>query len=408
VGPIRLLHFADLHIGTEAFGHIDSATGVNARVLDFLARFDDVIEYALSHEADLVIFAGDAFKTRSPGPTYQRAFARRVKRLSDSGIPVVLLVGNHDLPTMAQRASTVDIFRTLDVPNVTVGRTDEVHLIETRRGPIQVITIPYPVRQRLLLQDEYRGLSIEELDRALAEIVTDLIQGLIAQLDASLPAVLTAHLSVSGAVFSSERSVMIGHDVVVLKSVLSDPALDYVALGHIHKHQSLDGGSYPPVVYAGSLERTDFGEEGQPKGFCWAELARGTTTWDFVQLPARRLVTIRADVRDALNPLATIQQAIAAHDSADAVVRLVIHMREDQEPQVRDRDLRGLLSDAYYIAGIVRDVERETRLRLGTLAPEGLTDRELLARYLEAKGSEEARMAAVLSAAEVFLSPESE
>ncbi len=406
--PIRLLHFADLHVGTEAFGRIDPATGVNVRVLDFLARFDELIDYALEHEADLVVFAGDAFKTRSPSPTYQRAFARRVKRLADDGVPIVLLVGNHDLPTMTQRASSVAIFRTLDVPNVIVGRTEELHRVETRRGPVQVITIPYPVRQRLLAHDEYRSLSIAELDHALTDIVTDLIRGLVAQLDPALPAVLAAHLSVSGAVFSSERSVMIGRDVVVLKSALADPALDYVALGHIHKHQSPNEGGYPPIVYAGSLERTDFGEEGQPKGFCWVELARGSTSWRFVELDARRLVTVRADVRDALSPLAILQQAVAAQDITDAVVRLIVRMREDQEAEVRDRDVRGLLSDATYVAGIVRDVERETRLRLGNLAPEELTDRELLEKYLEAKGADPERTAVLLEHAEAIFSAEAE
>ena len=408
VEPIRLLHFADLHIGTEAYGRIDPATGVNVRVLDYLARFDELIDYALEHEADLVVFAGDAFKTRNPTPTYQRAFARRIKRLADSGVPIVLLVGNHDLPTMAQLASSVDIFRTLDVPNVTVGRTDEIHIIETRRGPVQVITIPYPVRQRLLAHDEYRGLSIDELDKALTDIVTDLIRGMIAQLDPAFPAVLTAHLSVSGALFSSERSVMIGRDVVILKSALADPALDYVALGHIHKHQSLGEDNHPPIVYSGSLERTDFGEEGQPKGFCWVELGRGATTWEFIELDARRLVTIRADVRDALNPLMTLQKAVADHDITDAVVRLIVRMREDQEAHVRDREVRGLLSDAYHVAGIVRNVEREARLRLGGLAPEKLTDRELLARYLEAKGTDPERISVLLDHAEAIFTAEGE
>ena len=107
---IRLLHFADLHVGMENYGRLDSATGVNGRVLDFLHRFDELIDYGLEREVDLVIFAGDAFKTRRPNPTYQRAFARRVKRLVDAGVPIVLLVGNHDLPTMAQQANSIDIF----------------------------------------------------------------------------------------------------------------------------------------------------------------------------------------------------------------------------------------------------------------------------------------------------------
>ena len=403
---IRLLHFADLHIGMENYGRLDPATGVNRRVLDFLHRFDELIDYGLEREVDLVIFAGDAYKRRNPNPTYQRAFARRVKRLADAGVPVVLLIGNHDLPAMVQRASSVDIFRTLDVPNVIVGRDERVHTIETQRGPVQVATLPYPVRQRLLAHDEHRGLSINELDEALQDIVTQNIQALTAQINSDTPAVLTAHLSVSGATYGSERSVMIGRDAVVLKSALADPAWDYVALGHVHKHQSLDGGSYPPIVYAGSLERIDFGEEAQPKGFCWVELARGETTWEFVKVDARPFVTVRADVRESASPLMELQQAIGPHDLRDAVVRLILRMQAEQEPLVRDRDVRDLLSDAYFIASIVREVEREARVRLGKLAPEEMTDHELLAKYLEAKNTEPERSRVLLEQAEsIFKDP---
>jgi exonuclease SbcD len=404
---IRLLHFADLHIGVENYGRLDPASGVNARVLDFVRRFDELIEYGLEREVDLAIFAGDAYKRRAPNPTYQRAFAHRVKRLADAGVSVVLLVGNHDLPTMVQQASSVDIFRTLDVPNVIVGRDERVHRIKTRNGPVQVATVPYPVRQRLLAHDEYRGLSIEELDKKLQDIVSGLIQAMARQLDPEIPAVLAAHLSASGATYGSERSVMIGRDAVVLRSALVDPAWDYVALGHIHKHQSLNDGGYPPVVYAGSLERIDFGEEGQPKGFCWVELARGETTWEFVELDARPFVTVRADVREAANPLMVLEQAIATCDVKDAIVRLIVQLRTDQEPLVRDRDARGMLSDAYFVAGINREVEREARLRLGSLAPEEMTDRELLAKYLETRSTQPERAKLLLEHADAIFAGES-
>ena len=403
---IRLLHFADIHIGMENYGRLDPATGVNGRVLDFLCRFDELIDYGLEHEVDLVIFAGDAFKRRNPNLTYQRAFARRVKRLADAGVPVVLLVGNHDLPTMVQRASSMDIFRTLDVPNVVVGRDERVHSIKTRHGLVQVATVPYPIRQRLLAHDEYRGLSIEQLDNVLKHTVTENIGALAKKLDPDVPAVLTAHLTISGATFGSERSVMLGRDAVILKSALADPTWDYVALGHVHLHQSLNDGGYPPVVYSGSLERIDFGEEGQLKGFCWVELARRETTWKFVEVKARPFVTVRADVREALNPTMALQQAVATYDLRDAVVRLILQLRADQELLVRDRDVRALLSDAYFVGSIVREVEREARVRLGSLAPEEMTDRELLVKYLETKNTEPERCRVLLEHAETIFRPE--
>jgi len=409
---IRMLHFADVHIGMENYGGIDPSSGVNARVVDFLDRFSELVRYGLEHEADLVVFAGDAYKQRSPNPTYQRAFARRVKQLADAGVPVVLLVGNHDLPTMTHRATAVDIFSTLDVPNVIVGREYEVHRVETRSGPVQVATVPYPIRQRLLIDEEYRGLSIDELDKALQRIVTETIEGLKMSLDPDLPAVLLAHLSVSSATYGSERSVMIGRDAVVSKSALDDPTWDYVALGHIHKHQSLNEENQPPIVYAGSLERIDFGEEGDPKGFCWVELPPGgseaDTRWEFVEVDARPFVTIRADVRDAEDPLAALERIIRRHDMEKAVVRLILQLRADQEPLLRDYDVRGLLSDAYTIGGISREVERKARVRLGDQAPEEMSDPELLETYLEIKDTPENRIRTLVNYADGIFHGEDE
>lgn len=401
--PIRLLHLADLHIGMENYGTLNKEKGVNQRVLDFLARLDEAFDYGLEHQVDLVIIAGDVYKTHNPSSTYQRMLAQRIKRLADQGVPVVLLVGNHDLPAMIQRASSVDIFQTLEVPNVVVGRDDRLHTIQTRRGPVQVATVPYPVRQRLMAYDDYRGLSVEELDRELQSLVVAIIQALAAQVDRAVPAVLTAHLSVAGATWGSERSVMIGRDAVVLKSVLADPVWDYVALGHIHKHQSLNGDAYPPIVYAGSIERVDFGEEGQPKGFCWVELARGKTTWRFVEVAARPFVTIRADLRQADDPLLALRQAVEKVDLTGAVVRVIVQLRADQETLVRDPDIRSLLGREAFVGGISRDVERPARLRLGSVAPTEMTPRQLLERYLESRGIPPERRKTLLDSAEEII-----
>ena len=401
---IRLLHFADLHIGMENYGRLDPKTGVSGRVLDFLQRFDELIDYGLSRDVDLVVFAGDAFKHRDPNPTYQRAFARRVKRLADAGVPVVLLVGNHDIPAMAQKASSIDIFHTLKVPNVIVGRVEEVHRVETKRGPVQVITVPYPVRSRLLSHAEYRGLNMTELDKALQQVVTKNIEALKAELDPDIPTVLCGHFSVSGAVWGSERGVMLGRDVVVPKSALADPALDYVALGHIHKHQNLTEGEpdVPPVVYAGSLERIDFGEEGQPKGLCWVELARGATTWEFIRVKARPFVTIRADVRQDDDPTQTVLDAIARHDIDDAVVRLIVQTTPEDEARLDDRTIEKALASANYLAAFVKETERPERVRLGGAAPESLTPKELLERYLESRDTAPERAKKLLQYAETL------
>jgi len=147
--PIRVLHFADSHIGIESYGRTDPVTGLSSRVVDFLRRMDDIVTYARDHDVDLIIFAGDAFKTRTPSPTFQREFAHRIRDLSALA-PIVMLIGNHDVPPTALKASSIEIYDTLAVPNVLVASEYTHYVVETKRGKVAVGTAPYPLRARIL------------------------------------------------------------------------------------------------------------------------------------------------------------------------------------------------------------------------------------------------------------------
>jgi exonuclease SbcD len=399
---IRLLHFADLHVGMENYGRLDPTTGTSSRVRDFLDRLDEVIDYALEHDADLAIFSGDAFKNRDPEPTQQREFARRMKRLSDA-VPTLLLVGNHDMPGMAAKANSLDIFRALDVPGVIVGYKSEGRVIETRRGPVFLAWIPYPMRNRLLSREEHAGKSIEELENALREVVSDLVEDLEKEADShDMPRVLAGHFSVAEADFGSERSVMLGRDVAVFSSTLADPRWDYIALGHIHKHQVLNPDRYPPVVYSGSLERIDFGEEDQEKGFCWVDLAREKTTWRFVPVEARPFHTLRVDARETPDPTAAVLTELEGSSFEGAIVRVIVQMQTEQEAALREREVEQALKMAAHTS-LVREVEAEVRARLGDLEPQALTPLELIDRYFQSREVEQERLDALLAKAEELL-----
>src|SRR4030066_1093820 len=147
---MRILHFADLHLGVETYGVVDAATGLSTRLIDVLKALDAVVEYALGNDVDLVLFCGDAYKNRDPSQTHQREFAKRLRRLSERGIPVFLLVGNHDLPNAIGRATAVEIFDTLAVSHIYVGNRPAVHRIPTNRGNVQVVALPWLRRSALL------------------------------------------------------------------------------------------------------------------------------------------------------------------------------------------------------------------------------------------------------------------
>lgn len=408
--PVRVLHFADTHIGMENYGKTDPESGLSTRVVDFLRRMDEIVTYARENEVDLVIFAGDAFKTRNPNPTFQREFAWRVRDLAELA-PVVLLVGNHDLPPALMKASSIEIYDTLAVPNVWVANDYETRLLQTRRGPIIVGTAPYPIRSRLLQDAKTMGMTISQTDALLHQQITNILDQLAQQADAldpnsEIPRLLTAHFTVSGAIWGSERSVMVGRDVAIALSALADPRWDYVALGHIHKHQNLTHGrtDVPPVVYSGSIERIDFGEEGDAKGFCWAHLARGDTTWEFIPLPARQFVTLRADCRKSTNPTQDVIKLIGKYKLKDAVARLFIQLTPEAQSSLSE----GAIIDAFkragvfYVATIRKEVEQISRTRLGG-NPEGMTPLQLLERYLISRDIHEERRAELLSAAQEII-----
>ena len=223
----------------------------------------------------------------------------------------------------ASKAHAVEIFATLSLPGVTVIGQPGMHLIETAVGRVQVVGLPYITRSFLLSREEYKDQPIEEINRILVDKAEEILRQFATQIDPAFPAILTVHGSVANAILSSEQSIMmVGHDPIIPLSTLTNPAWDYVALGHIHRHQDLHQGAQPPVVYAGSIERIDFGEEREDKGFVWAQVDKGHTTYEFVPTPARRFVTLRLDTQQG-DPLQLLDQALAEHDIKDAVVRVI-------------------------------------------------------------------------------------
>jgi exonuclease SbcD len=400
--PIHVVHFADVHIGMENYGHLDPITGTSSRVKDFLDRLDEVIEFAISHEADLAIFAGDAFKTRDPDPTQQREFARRIKRLADA-MPTLLVVGNHDMPGMASKASSVDIFHALDVPRVIVGYKPQGRVIETGKGPLFLAWMPYPMRNRLLSREEHQDKTIEELESALRTTVSEILRDLAGQAARyDMPRLLAGHFTVEKAYFGSERSVMLGKDVAVFASTLTDPAWDYVALGHIHRHQDINQGAYPSVVYSGSLERIDFGEENEEKGFCWIDLKRSETEWKFVPLHSRPFRTVRLDVREEADPTQAVLSALEEVPTEGAILRILVQLHSGQQALLREREIEAVLKDATSVS-IGREIEMEARARLGDRGPESLSPLELIERYFRLRGENPERIEALLAKAEELL-----
>ncbi len=401
--PLRILHFADAHIDMLNRGRHDPDTGLPVRVMDFLRSLDVIVDTAIEERVDLVLFAGDAFKDRTPAPTFIREWGKRIMRLSRAGIPTVLLVGNHDLSPAAKRAHALDPFETFAVPHVrVVARPTLLTPSDLDGVPVQVVALPWVSRSGLLafLGDEHMGLSAREVYDRIGDLLTQGVQKLLTQADPNLPLVLTAHASVQGAHYGTERLVMLGSDLVLPASLVKDPRWAYVALGHIHKAQNLNPDSQPPVIYPGSIERVDFGEAKEDKYFVIATIEPGQPTQvDWRKLPVRRVIDKSVVVDDALN---ITQEAIAALGPAeglkDAIVRLTLTYPQAYAAHLDEAALYLHASQALEFH-LVKRPQSESRVRLGDERVESLTPLELLEKYLLARKTDKATRAALLDLA---------
>jgi len=388
---MKIIHFADLHLGVENYGRIDPTTGVSSRLNDFLTALDRLVDFAVEEQVDLVLFCGDAYKSREPSQTQQRELAKRVSRLSAAGIPLFLLIGNHDLPNATGRATSIEIFQTLGVDNVYVAGRPDVHRISTRSGDLQIVSLPWLRRSALLTREDTRELDIEQITQQLEEVLTGIINDGVTRLDPTVPAILAAHVWVANAVPGSEKAMTLGQEHALLLSNVTSPAFDYVALGHIHKQQVL--AENPPVVYSGSLERLDFGEEADDKGFYVVDIeppadgSRRKVSYRFHPLEGRRFLTVKLDIEATdTDPTGKVLAAIAGYGDAvtDAIVRLQLSLPSEVEGLLNDAEVRDALKTAHHFI-IAKDIQRETRLRLGRWAAEEITPLAALKVYLETK-----------------------
>ena len=386
---IKIVHFADTHIGIETYGTIDPATGLSTRVLDVLKALDQVIDYATNNGIDLVLFCGDAYKNREPSQTHQREFARRIGRLSAASIPTVLVVGNHDLPGSPGRASSIEIYSTLSIEHVYIAHRPEILNIETKHGRLQVAVFPWLRRSSLMTREEVKNLSVDEITRRLDEVMAEQLAELAGSVDTSLPAVLAGHIGIAQAQLGTERNMIIGRDPVVMLSNIANPVYDYIALGHVHRRQVLS--ENPPVVYAGSLERLDFGDEGETRGFYTAEIESDSghrkTSYEFHEIPARRFLTLEARIEEGQeDPTGVVLQQIAncQNEITGAVVRLKISLPGSMASLLRDGEILKALKEAYNVT-IGKEIRQTTRIRASGWATGELSPLDALKNYLEVK-----------------------
>ncbi len=268
---IRVLHTADLHLGVETYGKT-GPDGVNSRIKDYLYTFDAMIDEAVKTNVDVFIVAGDIFENERPTNYVVSEFGRRVRRLLDNEIAVVLTPGNHETSSSARVPSALEIFKALKpikqgepptachvLGNQPVKPGDEdtlgdLTVIQTKSGSLQILAMPYPRRSELLTSDELKNNTKEENKAASAKRYLERIRALAKGAKNGMPSVFIGHFGLKEAELQPGKRGYLADDVVLstydlMDALSSSPArFTYCALGHYHSPQMPSPNLQPSVA----------------------------------------------------------------------------------------------------------------------------------------------------------------
>jgi exonuclease SbcD len=404
MGEIRLIHFADLHLGVEAGGRPHPDDGLNQRIHDVCDRLDELCDVAETEGVHAVLFAGDAFKNQHPSPTLQNLFAQRIRRLARSGAAVFLLVGNHDLPRSAGLSHPFSIYSALEAENVVVGDRAQIYRLQLGRDApvLQVAALPHFSRHQVLAQLD----DDADADKLIADAVRAAVRAAGEGIDPTEPAVFVGHCHVPQAETGAAQDIFGSSEVeVTLNDLLSGGTFPYYALGHLHKRQVLN--EDPFAAYAGSLERVDFGEgertdvrpnavtrrEAEPKGFFRFDLTEQDGIWrlaappEFRAVHARDFVTLDVGEVGPSDPLDDIEQRLAAARAAgvpfaDAFIKITGRTTASDRARITRSALRALVPDAYDARTVLETDTTDPASRDPRFA-EPMSEYDALAKYLD-------------------------
>lgn len=278
-----IVHAADAHLGITRYSKIDPETGQNLRGQDFLSSFNELCDFVIETRPDLVLFSGDLFDRVNPTNYVRRAVQKRLQELSGKAIDTVLISGNHEMPRSRGVSNPLILYR--DMPHIRVILAPWSGEI----GTYHVTAVPF-------MPHPQEHIALPQTTKA---------------------PVLMMHTSLQGAKVGSERFMCFDDDAMAPSEI---PPYEYVALGHIHQQQVMAHPS-ATVAYAGSLERYDFNEIGEKKGFY---LYDGGL--EHIPVTTRPMAS-RAIVADDRTGFEITQQAIDAIDSLDSagmILRLEI------------------------------------------------------------------------------------
>lgn len=320
----------DVHEGRTYDIRVDTLTGVSARAMDLHNNLVRAAKYAVDIKASLFVLLGDVFDRTNVAPIF-REYVRQdvIEPLGEAGVKVFILAGNHDQPRVFQRGTSIDDFS--GYPHVSIFRRPSC-VVQTIAGrKICFIVMPFLYPDSLLDQAGKAAQEIAEDQKTVVsqEILKEFLQK-NSKTDADAR-ILLAHYYFEGAEVSNTQYPEAEMGEVEFTPSMIPENLDLALFGHVHLHQTKEARGVP-IIIAGALERIDWGERQNEKGFLVVDPANMKP--EFHQLPTREMLEIQVKVEAGdKDPTRTILDEIPS-ELNDKMVRLIVELPSGMRPLI--------------------------------------------------------------------------
>jgi exonuclease SbcD len=346
---VKIVHTSDWHVGRRWKG-IQRLDEMEA-VLDHLAAFIE------EQSVDLVLHSGDIFESRNPPAEAEQLVNRFFIRVGRAGARMLAVAGNHDDPLRLDARSLLTEFANVQI----IGRPRQawkggIRTLETRGGETAIIAaLPFASAGAWVSALDLAGEEASARNKY-ADMFEQAVQNLCEAYRPDAVNLLVAHTHIEGAIFGeSERRVHIGEDWAARPQSLPSDA-SYIALGHIHKPQKVEGTGTAPAYYAGSPLQMDFGEVGEEKSFVVVTASPGEPAI-VEHVPYEGGIPLF----DLYASLAELEATAEEHRSG-CWLRVTVPLTE-KDPDV-NRKVRELLPNALVVRVELPEVEEQEVIRL--------------------------------------------
>ena len=249
---MRVLHTSDWHVGKAIRGR--------SRAAEHQAVLAEIAGVADRQSADLVVVAGDLFDTATPTAESERIVYRALLDLAAGGRPVVVIAGNHDSAGRLAAVAPLSEVSGVHVASA-IRPPDDGGVVELKADGVTALValLPFPSQRYVVTADLLMAANdAADAHAAYADRVGRILRVLTASYGASTVNLVAAHLMVLGGTMGGgERGAHTVFDYWVPATAFPS-SVQYVALGHLHRAQRLDGPA--PLHYCGSPLQLDFGE----------------------------------------------------------------------------------------------------------------------------------------------------